>query len=111
MMAIREYEGRFVQRLVPWRRVLWITAILALLVPTALVLGLQEAMGVALPFAFELVFLGLTFVIWAVGLLMATSWLHAARAGRSWVRSLDRLFLVFWLASPLAFLVILAWHP
>jgi len=111
MMAIPEYESRFAQRLVPWRRVLWIAAILALLGPTVLVLGLQQAMGIALPFAFELVFLGLTFAIWAMGLLMATSWLHPARAGWPLARWLDRLLLGFWLASPLAFLVILAWRP
>ena len=67
MMPIREYERGFVQHLIPWRRVLWMTAILALLVPTVLVLGLQEAMGVALPSAFELVLLGLTLAIWAMG--------------------------------------------
>ena len=82
MMPIREFESWFAQQLVPWRRVLWMTAILALFVPTALVLGLHEAVGVALPFAFEIVVLGLTFAIWASGLLMLTSWLHQAARGR-----------------------------
>jgi hypothetical protein len=111
MMPIRYYEDRFVQRLVPRRRVLWITAILAFLVPTVLALGLQEAKGVALSFSFELVFLGLILAIWAMGLLMAASWLHAARIGRPLALWLDRFFLVVWLTSPLAFLVILTCRP
>ena len=100
MMPIREFESWFAQQLVPWRRVLWMTAILALFVPTALVLGLQEAVGVALPFAFEIVVLGLTFAIWASGLLMLTSWLHPARVRGSLERLLDRVFVLTHFTDP-----------
>jgi len=117
-MQIRYQEERLVQQLAPWRRALQITAVLALLVPAGLVLGAQEGIGVALPFGFGIVFAGLTLAIWAMGLLMASSWFRSAEAPngkRGWLlaraeRWFDRLFLVLWFLSPLAFVVI-AWRP